>query len=95
MGSQITWEFACLHVTLCKSLTPVKLPAANDGQGDRAGTLDFLGKGTQGRGRIEYHQAREAGGSGLRTEGQRDSQHVRVGDRGPGGPQARGGQDRI
>jgi hypothetical protein len=48
------------------------------GQGDRGGTLDFPGKGTQGRRGDIYKRHREAGGSGLGAAGEKAHSHGRA-----------------
>lgn len=58
------------------------------GQRDKGGTLGFSGKGTKRGRNMENHHAGKGEGPGLRSAGQRDSQHLRVGDCGPGGLQA-------
>lgn len=55
-------------------------------QGDGGGTLDFMGKGTQGKGQIQNHFARETEKSGLRAGEAGAYSHERTGKSGPKGP---------
>ena len=52
------------------------------GQEDRDGTLDFLGKCTQG-GQFRFCHARKAEGSGFRPAGEKAYSHGRAGEERP------------